>query len=231
MIQVNGKSAPLPRCGQRSPTDLSYAVSTLGMILHWVPAGEPIPGSYWGAPEAGLIGNRLYVRSDTPLHSLLHELCHWLCMDEARRATLHTDAGGCDTEENAVCYLQVRLAERLPDYGAAAMFADMDAWGYHFRLGSAQAWFEQDAEDAIAWLKRRGLLDAQGNLCLHQTLPRQPTRYPVRPSHPARAPMATVYRALKNNRFVTKRYAMRHPDKVKAVEKHPSPTAKKAAKA
>jgi len=34
----------------------------------------------------------------------------------------------------------------------------MDAWGYSFRLGSAQAWFEQDAEDARSFLVARGLL-------------------------------------------------------------------------
>jgi len=38
------------------------------------------------------------------------------------------------------------------------VMADMDAWGYTFRLGSARAWFEHDAEDARAWLVARGLL-------------------------------------------------------------------------
>jgi hypothetical protein len=37
---------------------------------------------------------------------------------------------------------------------------DMDAWGYTFRLGSARAWFEEDAEDARTWLQQRGLLPA-----------------------------------------------------------------------
>jgi hypothetical protein len=36
--------------------------------------------------------------------------------------------------------------------------ADMDAWGYSFRLGSTRAWFEGDAEDAREWLEQRGLL-------------------------------------------------------------------------
>ena len=35
---------------------------------------KSFPGSYWGDSEAGLRGNALYVRADTPLHSLLHEL-------------------------------------------------------------------------------------------------------------------------------------------------------------
>ena len=34
---------------------------------------------------------------------------------------------------------------------------DMDDWGYSFRLGSTEAWFEADAEDARAWLDRAGL--------------------------------------------------------------------------
>ena len=38
----------------------------------------------------------------------------------------------------------------------------MDAWGYTFRLGSARAWFENDADDAFAHLASlphlRGLL-------------------------------------------------------------------------
>ena len=42
------------------------------------------------------------------------------------------------------------------------MLADMDAWGYTFRLGSAQAWFERDAADARDWLRSHGLIDEAG---------------------------------------------------------------------
>ena len=135
-----------------------------GLRLELLPDGAAIPGSYWGEPEAGLVGNLLYLRQDTPVHSALHEGCHYICMDEARRAGLHTDAGGSDTEENAVCYLQALLAPRLPGYSRERLFADMDAWGYHFILGSARAWFEGDAEDAREWLRRAGLIDAAGSL-------------------------------------------------------------------
>ena len=38
------------------------------------------------------------------------------------------------------------------------MLEDMDAWGYSFRLGSAENWFEEDAEDAKQWLVDRELL-------------------------------------------------------------------------
>jgi hypothetical protein len=128
-----------------------------GLELKVLPADADIPASYWGAPEAGLIGNALYARSDTPVHSLLHTASHWLCMDEARRASVHTNAGGDDAEEEAVCYLQCLLAERLPGYGQERVFADMDAWGYSFMLGSTRAWFERDSSDAKHWLHTRGL--------------------------------------------------------------------------
>ena len=133
---------------------LSALLAPYGLELRCVPDGQPIPGSYWGESEAGLIGNVLFVRSDTPVHSALHEACHWLCMDADRRAALHTDAGGDDTEEAAACYLQVILTSHLAGYDRSRLFADMDAWGYHFRLGSTRAWFEGDSDDAHDWLQR-----------------------------------------------------------------------------
>jgi len=131
-----------------------------GLEVQPVEAGAAIPGSFWGDEEAGLMGNRLLLRPDTPVHSALHEACHFICMDPARRAQLDTNAGGDYDEENAVCYLQILLAAFLPDFGAARMMCDMDAWGYSFRMGSAQAWFEQDAADAQQTLLRWGLIDA-----------------------------------------------------------------------
>jgi len=122
---------------------------------------EAIAGSYWGESEAGLIGNVVYVRADTPAHSLLHELCHFICMDDERRAALATDAGGSDDEESAGCYLQVLLAENLRGFGSERCLADMDAWGYSFREGSARAWFAGDGAYARAWLRAHSLIDAQ----------------------------------------------------------------------
>ena len=126
--------------------------------------GEVILGSYWGESEAGLKGNRLYARLDTPLHSILHEASHFICMTPERRTGLDRNAGGDDPEESAVCYLQVLLAGELPGVGRERLFADMDAWGYSFRLGSTRAWFENDAEDARAWLVERGILDSAGTV-------------------------------------------------------------------
>jgi hypothetical protein len=148
-------------CSQLPEASLRNLLKAYGLTLCRVDDSRPIPGSHFGEPEAGLIGNRLYIRKDTPIHSLLHESCHYICMDEQRRLGLHTDAGGDYDEENAVCYLSILLAGLLPDYSSRIMMKDMDQWGYTFRLGSAQDWFEQDAEDAREWLLSSGIIDEQ----------------------------------------------------------------------
>jgi len=143
-------------------TGLELLLDRYGLNLQLVAPEEIIPGSYWGDREAGLIGSRIFARLDTPVHSVLHESAHFICMTPERRAGLDTDAGGDDAEENAVCYLQIILADSLAEVGRERMCRDMDDWGYSFRLGSAAAWFAEDAEDARLWLIRHGLLDAQG---------------------------------------------------------------------
>ena len=129
-----------------------------GLQLRRVAAGAPIPGSFWGEEEAGIIGATVYARDDTPVHSLLHEAGHLIVLPPEKRAAVHTDATDSIEEEDATCYLQIMLADGLPGVGSARLMADMDAWGYSFRLGSTRAWFEQDAENARAWLRERGLL-------------------------------------------------------------------------
>ena len=131
-----------------------------GLRLHRVPPDADIPGSYWGGAEAVLIGDTLFWRADTPLHSVLHEAAHLVCMTPPRRATLERDAGGDEAEESAVCYLQILWADVLPGTSAARVMSDMDAWGYSFRLGSAARWFHEDADDARQWLAAGGLLPA-----------------------------------------------------------------------
>ncbi len=114
-----------------------------------------IPGSFWGDREAGLIGYQVYVRNDTPVHSVLHEAGHLIVMPEAKRAQVHTNASDCILEEDATCYLQILLADFLPEVGRERLMRDMDIWGYTFRLGSSKAWFYNDAEDARAFLQEK----------------------------------------------------------------------------
>ena len=144
--------------------ELALLLDKFGLELALLAPETVIPGSYWGEREAGLIGAKIFARLDTPLHSVLHESAHFICMTPERRAGLDTDAGGDDAEENAVCYLQLILSESLPNVGRESMCHDMDDWGYSFRLGSAAAWFAADAEDARSWLIRHGLLDLQGRI-------------------------------------------------------------------
>lgn len=147
-------------CSDIKLEHLQLLLDRYGMLIKTVEDNEPIPGSFWQPPEAGLIGDTLYIRNDTPVHSALHEACHYICMDEQRRSKLHTDAGGTAIEEDSVCYLQILLSDFIPEMKQQRMLSDMDAWGYSFRLGSAKAWFEQDAEDAFAWLEKNHVVTA-----------------------------------------------------------------------
>ncbi len=144
---------------------VAVLLARFGLRLELLPLDARIPGSYWGECEAGLIADALYARPDTPLHSILHEACHYVTCTPQRRAALHTDAADCEIEETATCFLQVVLADEIAGFGRPRAFADMDAWGYSFRLGSAQSWFENDAEDAIAWLIQQQLIDGDSR-CL-----------------------------------------------------------------
>ena len=146
------------RVGSDAHPSLSALARRYGVDLVSRAPGDSLPGSYWGESEAGLRGDSLYVRPDTPVHSLLHELCHYVCMAPERRQALDRDAGGDDAEESAVCYLQILLADELP-MGRDRMLADMDAWGYTFRLGSARDWFDADSSDARIWLRDHGVVD------------------------------------------------------------------------
>jgi len=145
------------RVGQIGFDPAAALLARFGLQLQRVPAGEPIPGSFWGDEEAGIIGTCVYARDDTPVHSLLHEAGHLIVLPPERRPHVHTDATDSIEEEDATCYLQIVLADELPGVGRARLMDDMDAWGYSFRLGSTRAWFERDADDARAFLRARGL--------------------------------------------------------------------------
>jgi hypothetical protein len=146
--------------------DAASLLARYGLVLERVADDTPIPGSYWGAPEAGLIGNTVFARNDTPVHSLLHEAAHLIVLPAERRAAVHTDATDSIEEEDAVCVLQSLLGETIPGVGGARVLADMDAWGYTFRLGSARAYVEHDADAAWMLLHRLGLVTPARQLLL-----------------------------------------------------------------
>lgn len=146
------------RCGELPFAALADLLARYDLQLHHVAAGQDIPGSFWGESEAGVIAHNVYVRDDTPIHSMLHEACHLIVLTPERRAAVHTDATDSDIEEDATCYLQILLGDGLPGVGRARVMADMDAWGYSFRLGSTAQWFAADAEDARQFLAERDLL-------------------------------------------------------------------------
>lgn len=120
-----------------------------------------IPHSFWGNPEAGRLNEQLYIRGDTPIHSVLHEACHYICMPAVQRAVELADAKGTVDEENATCYLQIILAEHIGGYSRTQILKDMDDWGYSFRLGSAYAWFTRDAHETKQWLINKQIINQQ----------------------------------------------------------------------
>ncbi len=140
--------------------DAAHLLARFGLVLERVSDDEPIPGSFWGECEAGIIGTTVYARRDTPVHSLLHEAGHLIVLPPERRACVHTDATDSVAEENAVCVLQALLGDQLPGVGRTRVLADMDAWGYTFRLGSAATYVEHDAKDAWDWLQQHNLIDS-----------------------------------------------------------------------
>jgi hypothetical protein len=154
---ADDSSAMVLRVGEIGFEAPAALLARFDLRLERVAPGQPIPGSFWGDEEAGIIGDTVYARDDTPVHSLLHEAGHLIVLPTDRRPDVHTDATDSIEEEDATCYLQIMLADELSGVGRERLMADMDAWGYSFRLGSTRAWFEQDAEDARAFLAARGL--------------------------------------------------------------------------
>ncbi len=150
------------RISDTGPGPVSALLQRFGLALELVADDAPIPGSFWGEPEAGVIGTQVYARLDTPIHSVFHEAGHIVCMTPERRESLHRDAGGDDLEESAVCYLQVLLGDCLEGVGRDRLMRDMDSWGYSFRLGNTAAWFDNDADDARDWLLQQQLITREG---------------------------------------------------------------------
>ena len=87
-------------CNEINITNLQSLLARYALDINIIEDSQDIPGSFWKPPEAGLISNTLYIRNDTPVHSALHETCHYICMDKQRREHLDTDAGGTAIEED-----------------------------------------------------------------------------------------------------------------------------------
>ena len=59
-------------CAEIDLSALQVLLGEYGLKVAMLSDGADIPGSYWGAPEAGLVLDTLYIRPDTPTHSALH---------------------------------------------------------------------------------------------------------------------------------------------------------------
>ncbi len=128
LTQLNSKpSHSVLKVIDCSINDMEHLLKIYQLKFHLIDNNKPISGSFWGDSEAGLIDNKIYVREDTPIHSLLHETCHYICMDDTRRKNLDTNAEGNYDEENAVCYLQILLANDLTEMTSNRMMQDMDS--------------------------------------------------------------------------------------------------------
>ena len=51
-------------------SEIQTLLNRYGLTLQIIPIDATIPGSYWQAEEAGIIGLMVYARLDTPLHSI-----------------------------------------------------------------------------------------------------------------------------------------------------------------
>jgi hypothetical protein len=117
-------------CADTGAVAVGRLLNRHGIAVGWVAPDSPITGSFWGEPEAGIVEQRIFVPQ--------------------RRESLDGNAGADDLEESAVCYLQIVLADYLPGVGRQRLMQDMDTWGYSFRHGATERWFEKDADDARA---------------------------------------------------------------------------------
>lgn len=129
----------MQRIRDLSNGSVARLIQRYGLDLETVPAGEAITGSYWGEPEAGIVGNTIYVRGDTPVHSVLHEASHVICMSPDRRASLDRDAGGDDLEECAVCFFADRTRKRATRCRRETTHAGYGRLGLQFSTGQCDA--------------------------------------------------------------------------------------------
>ena len=125
------------RLGEFDFNQLSALLARFDLKLDICTDGESIPGSYWGDDEAGLRANHLYARSDTPVHSILHEACHYICVSAARRQNLDTNAGSDNAEETQFVTCRSCSPDNSSAWAASACLSTWIAGATVF--GSARA--------------------------------------------------------------------------------------------
>src|SRR5690625_7793131 len=64
------------RLDELPPGAAEKLLQRYGLNLQAVAEGQPIPGTFWGEPEAGIIANRQHARPDTPVKYRHHEASH-----------------------------------------------------------------------------------------------------------------------------------------------------------
>jgi len=131
-----------------------------GLSLHLVAPDEVIPARI-GASARRADGIQIFARLDTagafgaargrPFY--LHDA------GTARRLGYRCRRRSCGRE--CVCYLQIILAQSLPNVGRERMCRDMDEWAIRSGWEAPRSGSIQDAEDARDWLMRHGVLDSQ----------------------------------------------------------------------
>jgi len=115
-----------------------------------------------GEREAGLIGAKIFARLDTPLHSVLHESAHFICMTPERRAGLDTDAAETTRKRPRCAICKWFWRTRCRGWAESA-YAAIWMNGLHL-----QAWARRGVVYGgrrgmrAAGLVRHGLLDLQG---------------------------------------------------------------------
>lgn len=96
MIENKATVCDVLRFSDVDSHELTELIACYQIELCLTPKDLPAPGSFCGGEEAGLVGKPLYLRTDTPIHSVLHQVCHYICMDSKRRLSLNADAGSDD---------------------------------------------------------------------------------------------------------------------------------------
>ena len=81
-------SEPVLVVSDIAPDTLTQLLDRYGLTLVILDDDASITGSFWGDSEAGIVGRQVFVRRDTPIHSLLHEVLSLIHISEPTRLDL-----------------------------------------------------------------------------------------------------------------------------------------------